>query len=226
MALNFGQSLFPQSSQIFLNYDYSDIASGTGFVNYYTYTTKDTSATAYHLTSDTVNIYSTEIEQTALSSDDTQYVKVIDKDFDLSAFNMVTTIRGTGIIRFTVDAGRFAGSGSGNGNSYVIVRVRKWDGTTETEIASAQSPTQSGNGGGGESTVLMPITIPRTVFQKGQQLRVTIEGWLDAESGTNSYLTIGSDPQNRDGSNIVPSGDASGLTTTRFIIKMPFELKV
>jgi len=167
-------------------------------------------------------IYSKVIETASASTTNADYEKVIDVDFDLTAFNAPQSIRGTAFFNFFM---RVYWGGGGVTGAYAIVKVRKWDGTTETEIASAQTDTSAATSVTSQyNFVCLPISITKTSFKPGEQLRVTIEGWLKCANA--GILKIGTDPMNRDGAvnYIVPSTDTAPTSTTQLKMWIPSNL--
>jgi hypothetical protein len=196
------QQKYVNQESAIASYNYTDIAEGTGMVGF-----NCCYATNSFLS--TEELYSVNIETTN-STGEADYTKIIDIDFNLSAFNMPKTIGGTGICMVCF---AFAETTPGTKNIKIIARVRKWDGTTETEIANGEEVYTNAPDGIYLAPIL--ITIPETDFKKGEILRFTIEGWgQDTSDGCVVRLTIAHDPKNRDGTYIVPSTDSPETTTT------------
>lgn len=205
------------------SFDFEDIAEGTGVISFEAFKTTDSTGTDEHLASETTDIYSTLIEEGGAPVITTSFTKEFDVDYDLTQFNLPKDIQGTGVIRFSFYLERLGGGGTVD--AYIIARIRKWDGTTETEVASVQTATtQVGAAANTTTNVLMNITIPRTHYKKGDTLRLTMEGWMKGSVADDNRFFWGVDPQNRDGTYLRPSGDASGNETTRLIIKIPFAI--
>jgi hypothetical protein len=178
------------------SYDYTDIAEGTGVVRFYLFSSQTSTAADYHLTSN------------ALYSNDLTIPGAADIDFDLSAFNLPKTIRGTAIavVGYKLDGTL------GPGSAAIIFTVRKWDGTTETDIAAVTSKTITVPDGQTYYGIInVPITIPLTHFKRGEILRLNLVG-----SNTGSTkLYYGIDPMNR----------ASGsMEMTAASVYIPFRL--
>ena len=213
---------FKTASQAIASFSFTDIAEGTGVQIFFGYTSELVGGVDEHLTTKS-SIFSKKIETTFVQSADTNDVKRIDLDFDLSAFNFPKTIDGTG---FFSTGMAISGAANAGLNFYLIVRIRKWDGTTETEIASAES--NHINSSGTIKTIAnMSIIIPKTHFASGETLRVTVEGWVQSRvtpAGTGT-VAIGHDPKNGDATVLVPSTDAP-RTTTQMVIHIPFRIEL
>jgi len=202
------------------SYDYTDVAEGTGVTIF-----NLVGATGDNiLTKETV--YADKIEEEIAITDTTsEYVKVFDVDYDLSAFNMPKTIEGTGLVNFSQ-----YGSGSGDETScwYFTIVVKKYDGSTETTIGTVNSSTLSATGNHLTTNLeLLPITLSKTHFAIGDILRVTVEGYIKytgfLSGGPNKLkIGIGQDPMNRDGKYLTPSSDDEMITASKIYI--PFKL--
>ena len=161
-----------------------------------------------------------------MTTPNTTFTKVIDVDFDLSHFNKTQRIKGTAIIN--VPYAMQSTAGSAICDVYCIVKVRHGDGTTETVLGSAQTEplTSHATPGGIESSVAnVKIVLTNKTFKKGDVLRLTIEGWGKRTSGDLSQqMIIAHDPQNRDGTHVMPSTDTNDPTTTKLMAFIPFEI--
>lgn len=179
------------------SYNYTDIAEGTGVIEFYGATGELDSGAFYYLT--TNQDYT---KETTTSGDAdyslTTYTKAVDVDFDLAEFNLPKDIGGTArsFISFWIGNG----STSLAGSVYVVVKIRKWDGTTETEIASAQGQTEA------QPDVVtknyhfsnIEIDVPRTHFNIGETLRITVEVWGISTDASEGAIEVGliHDPNN------------------------------
>ncbi len=211
-----------------ISFDFGEVAAGTGVVEFDGFVTEDISGTDYRLSSQT--LFSSQIEEvTAYSvAGFNTYRDVVNLDFNLTAFNNSVRLKGTAYIRFTFVVADSSGGGNTPTTKFQVF-IRKWDGTTETEIANVetQEVTQAVTTTT-ITTVIIPITIPATNFAKGDQIRITILGRLKSAGNpgtSNGNLTFGTDPQNRDGTEIVPSTDSTGNRTTNLKAWIPFDLK-
>ena len=206
--------------QTIASYDAVDLAEGTGTVKYYFALNENSTGQDHILTRD-YTIYSKLIE-TPFNPPGTSFTKEVDLDFDLSAFNLPSTLRGTAIFQM---AAKQTNNAAGNSTEmYLIVKVRKWDGATETEIASGQTETFITPAETVSTTIFnLPIVIPRTGYKKGEVLRVTVEAWTRQVNAGGSASWLGHDPRNRDGDGIIPSTD-DPVTFTNSHILIPYEI--
>lgn len=196
------------------NYDYQDLAAGTGIVSYYA--AKGGSAGTGILT--TTKVYSRPYLSSA-AANVLAYTKLIDLDFDMIV-NKHITIRGSTIINVPIS---YTGD-LGNGYTtycYVKARIRKWDGVTETEIASGDSDEVS-NGGSILYAMLGPIvTTISTRIKSGEYLRITIEVWGKSSSASLGYQAVG---VAYDSMNRTTGWDASGVCPSNLIIPIPMRI--
>ncbi len=168
------------------SFDFRDIASGTGIIEFFAGNTVDK-----NILSDN-SFYSKDIFQSsgnmAVSSDQIR----LDIDFDV-LMNATTTIEGTIVVNVPIAARRSGATTT----AHVVIKLRKWDGTTETEIASNTSSVLSNNSAGVKYLMTATdLTIPRTTINVGETLRLTIELWGSGEA-TPSSVEFAHDPKNR-----------------------------
>lgn len=208
------------------NYSFTDIATGTGTITYYgahSYEGDATGASNYFLTPDVV--YSQFIETEGGTGFVSQtYTNRLDLDFTLTEFKFPQIIKGTAVV--SIPAGIQTRSTGDRCNLYAQIFIRKWDGSSETEIANATSyelysPVTTSAWTYDMLTV--QITVPKTSFLVGEQLRLTVRFFVKTDSGTGSIGSVlGHDPANRDGTRLTPSSDAT--ITNQLIFKCPFDI--
>lgn len=197
---------YTTASEAVVSFDANDFALKTGTTSYYLFGATTSSGTTYHLSRDAV--YSDPVEASAGSA--------TDLDFDLPAFEVTQTARGTAIFSFGWGTTAAAGNYSGT----CTARVRKYSGATETTIGTAVSPTFNFGADAGTEVYCLPIVLTETIFAVGDILRVSLYFTISAAAKSGA---IGIDPQNRDGTYISPSSDDPPSTSTA-IIKMPFKI--
>ena len=199
------------------NYDYTDLAEGTGVVQFYGVDMATSSGTTYRLTTET--IFSRNKDTEGDIPDGT--TKVFDQDFDLTPFNMPKVVRGTAIVNIPIAV--YVNSTNG-AYPYCIITIQKVSNGVETNISSA---IQSDGGSGVWDTLTsgnttgkifcMPIPLTQTIFKKGGILRVNVQIWAQKNGGAPRFL-FGHDPQNR------TYGVNSGDTSSVFSIYIPFRI--
>lgn len=199
------------------SYNYVDIAEGTGISIFYATGCADSTGTKYILTRENLNGEITQVYQSLAQSDP---VKVNDLDFDLSAFNTPKIIKGTGYISIptlTVDS-------SGNTvDYYFIVKIRKVISGAESDIVTVTSATITTPVLGSDRMMLIPVTIPKTYFKRGEVLRVTIEYWAGGNGIGPTAGGFAFDPAGNYTASVYSAGSIN-VKTSRTTIYMPFEL--
>ena len=232
MTIGGTQNIFPPAREPIVNYDWLDLASGAGYIQYDSYGSNDSTGNSYMLveTRDagdlkTVINYHTvggvRITDSITHSGSVahaDFTKIIDIDWDSTEFQQPRIIKGRAYFRFYscivgTDAFEY----------YFIVRVRKWDGSTETEVASVQSVTETWVANQRNFYSLF-LDISQTGYKKGDQLRISIEGW--AKRVSNNYsLSLAGDPTDSaaDGA---PSGVDFLVNETRIISAIPYKIDI
>ena len=175
------------------SYNYTDLASGSGFVNMYAGVSVDKKKLSpYEFWSDRVATGTANVTTTS------GYELQTDTDFDLE-FLKPQIIEGETIIN--VPVGYHALSDGAALGIYVICKVRKWDGTTETELASNTSTTlattDSDIGTTEAAVMAIDVDIPRTHFKAGEFLRLTIEMYASVSAAATAHFFYGHDPKAR-----------------------------
>ncbi len=208
-----------------ITYNYTDIASGTGYIIFYGAEHQETTVSGgYLLTgktfSNTILSYGT--------AETTSFVEVVDKDFDV-LFNTPSRVKGK--IRVTLTLG----SGSQNINSaaetYAIVKAVHIDAATnETPLGQAQTETMIRTTTTAETAFSQTVNVEIDIadirrFKKGETLRITVGIWGKKTSTNASYQGFGHDPMDRNDTptnpdfNMIEDDD-----TTIFAVHIPFLL--
>lgn len=231
MSLNFGQNLFPQRNEILVNYDWVDVAEGTGVISFDGYHVNDSTGITSKLvrTSNSTDVISIsgysisggQIYNMVSSSDNTTATatKVLDIDFNLEEFKSARIIDGIAYTNFSF----FFETGS-NGECYFIVKVRKYDGSSETELGSVTSRTFTFDPDN-EASLSMELDLTKTKFKAGDLLRLTIEGWTKSDGTNITSLGIAGDPSNAIGDSLnIDHSLTAGKT--RIIFSCPFKINI
>tara|TARA_Y100000310_G_C20693411_1_gene823847 strand:- start:3951 stop:4583 length:633 start_codon:yes stop_codon:yes gene_type:complete len=185
-----------------VTYSFSDIVSGIGYITLYP--TVLGSAQNAVLTHETIwgHPYQSDSQFTAGAGFELKQ----DFDFDIEMMSQ-TVIEGKGY--FNVPVYTRNHTSTSDTNIYIKTIVAKWDGTTETVISSDH---QSATWNGTSSTYFMIgviAEIARTVFKKGEFLRINIELWANGTTGETVQTTLSFNPSNSnkdwDGTNVTPS---------------------
>jgi hypothetical protein len=213
MTLNMS-SIFPPGRQSYVNYNWSDIASATGYVTYVGFGSITSAATSYVLFNSALasNFIGSDglIEKSQTGDTSTSFQKYYDLNFDLSENQVTQTIKGTGYARVEFNIA----AGGSTCEAYLIVKVHISDGVTTEVIATTQ--TQTGQATGGTNTdisAILPLTFTGTTIKKGEVLRIEVEGWQRSVSGGTPTLTFRFDPRD--------TGDNS-----KFYVAIPYKIEV
>lgn len=180
-------SNFQSISPVIANYDFVDIASGTGYINFYAGKTVDK-----NLLSNNVFYSDTVFSTTTYTTDPTL---IYDVDFDV-VLNRPLDVRGLGIVNVSIGLTNNTGTPSVTGG-YIVATLRKYSGS-ESDIVTNTSRAVSVN------TTTLPyyemlaidLDIPLTHFKPGDTLRLTIQMYGTGTGGTKT-AGFGHDPANR-----------------------------
>ena len=182
MAL--GQQLFPFRREPGINFNWTDVNAATGYVEYdLTEIAVASVSTPIILPTSLKGILEGAVQAQAGSGTETDYTKEVDRDHDLEPFKLPTTIEGRAILRIGFSLENTTGTGTAN--AYAIIKIKKND----VVIASGQSsnlqvPTAT-------TTVRvnnLGIDLPKTRFQKGDFLRITVEIWAKDTVGDQYHV--------------------------------------
>ena len=241
MSLRLGSNLF-EGREPLINYDFIDIADGTGYVTYYGAGANGGS----YITTPNSNTQSEYIKTiTEGQSVATTLTKYFDIDFDIT-FSTPKNIKGD--ILINVPIGIAAASTTGEDFSWQVkTSAYHYDGTTETQMGSeATSPIYTINNLQSDVELVARMSnnallkISQTSvqhFKAGEILRITVEGWFRTDEGgaTTADIGIAHDPSNRDDYDEEPDEPATNskrqqiIVTgqpTRLSIQVPFKLDI
>ena len=170
---------FTTASPVLVNFDFSDIASGTGYETYFLIESEDSGGKDYHLTSN--NDFSNTAVIVINGS-------TFDQDFDLTQFAIPRDAEGTALFSLPIKSSLGA-------TPDVIIELYKWDGSSETIIGSAVHLDAAAD------TVTMRYfnyEIPYTHFAVGDTLRLRLQ--VVQTSAISVYFGI--DPAGRTDANL------------------------
>ena len=204
---------FQAFSNVLANYNFVDIASGTGYINFYGGTSSVFAGTVSYMLSN--NVFSADpiISTGSKNVNVGVYDTVFDLDFDIT-LNRPLDLLGKAIINIgTV-------GDSNQVRTYVEAKIRKWDGVTETEIASSTSSYSDANIYYYHCIKVDISTL--THFKRGETLRLTILVYVSS-IGINGVrqVTIAHDPSNR-----TVGWDTTGAVPSRLSFQCPVRLNL
>ena len=137
------------------NYDYTDLAEGTGIQTFYGCDIVDSAGTSYVLLTE------------AIPASDGETAEIggpTTRNFDLTQFNLSKTVTGTGYFQSAI-------LGAATGMT-LKAKLQKWDGTTATDITSQFTSTNPS--GVSYKFVFFKMPCTKTHFKKGDILRLQI----------------------------------------------------
>ena len=192
-----------QNNQQLVNYDWTDIAKGTGYETFNAMTTKDASATQFRLFGTATNTATT---YTKADSGNTDFVLT---------FKVPRDIEGDALLKVQWTVSR-AGAGAAVTGDLTASILKNSD--VLVSVAATQLSTTSLTGG----NEVMEIPIPRTHFAVGDTLtlRFTTVKHADAEG-----LWIIHNPLDADVS-ITQYGEARVKSNTKLLVYIPFLIEL
>tara|TARA_R100001530_G_scaffold74586_1_gene52508 strand:- start:10 stop:585 length:576 start_codon:yes stop_codon:yes gene_type:complete len=150
------------------SYNYTDVADGTGVIVFYGAITEDDSGSDYILTTKTTPSRGI-AENRYINQTNSPY------DFDLTAFNLPRTVKGTATAHFEIAVG--------STNAVTpTVQVQKVSNSVVTNVSAViTGPTQATNA----YVYNMDIPLTKTHFKKGDILRVVVTHNTAADTDIN-----------------------------------------
>jgi hypothetical protein len=203
---------FQAISNVLANYNFVDIASGTGYITFYAGKTVDLNILS-NFTYYSDILYT---EGVALAS--TNNYLSLDVDFD-TLVNRPLDVKGLAIVNIPVNPS------TSTTTTYAIVYFRKWDGVSETNIANNTSRT-SGTGGTTSFYMLsVDLDIPLTHFKKGETMRLTIMLYSNKSTVGDSAVRFAHDPKNRVSDGTL-DWDLTGAVPSQLSFQCPVRLNL
>ena len=213
------------------SYDYTDIASGTGYSIFYGANIADGTISGSYVLSDNA-FYSDKV--TTYANVPQAVTNFANIDFDVT-FNMPRTAKGKVIVCVPVGIGRETGQANGVLTMNLSGSIIHYDGTTETNLGSFRSSDfalDDAVDAYGYDILSSVVDIAITHFKVGDTLRVSIEGWSRIGAAVTRYVGIGHDPKNQPDDNATGGGltiyDLSVTTfgPTTMEVHVPFKIDV
>ena len=211
------QKFFPPTTPIAIaSFNFTDIAEGTGVINFKGFGMIDNSGTTYGLT--TQSLFGEPIETESIQIDETNFTVVETLNFDLTVFNTPKIIKGTALVELSWG---LVTTSSKTHTIHIVITYQHYDGSSYTDIGTAQTANIVHTS---STTTIKSSTIDslltRTHFKGGDSLRIKVEliGKVSTAGG-DGEVWIAHDPQNRDGTFFTATNNH---TTLNFYI--PFQL--
>ena len=203
--------------RVLANYDWTNIIQGQGIVTYYLFQGETDSGVFQGASSDSAKRSNRiELTHTTGSGSSTK-----NSNFDIGEFNQAMTLEGTAYISGSFFVLKTSGSGSSGDVSIILTLVKVSTGTTD--IVAVESQSISTSSSLVAEDMLMNLQIPKTTFKAGDVLRLEMTIKKDGGSGGVWRMGFGTDPLNRDGTDLKP--DSTDRTTTTKV-NIPFKVDI
>ena len=177
------------------SYDFYDLATGTGYKNFYGADLSLSGASTYRLTTQTPY---------ALVGSTSYYEVASDLDFDVT-FEVPITLEGDCLVSVPITSGS-------NFTATLTLRFYKVDGVTETLIGEAMNASKALNNS--SAIITWVYDMPLTHFKRGEKLRLNLIG---SNPGGTKILIYLHDPKSR-------SLGAPATTISQLIVTLPIKL--
>ncbi len=205
------------------SYDYTDIAEGTGNINFYlAVSAKSGPAYSYHLTKDTsFNSWGSRIGTFTGNTITFQRGATTTYTFNLIPFNLSKYIKGTALVNLFHLIYSSIATGIG---LYVVATIYHVDADANaTSLGTATSNTAIGTDTAdtGVGVFSLPITLTQKHFKRGEYIRLVVAG-TSTDPGGSGISFIGVDPANS-----TYTSDGAGprnIFKTSSFVRIPFRI--
>lgn len=210
---------FPIPSETAIaSYNYTDIAEGTGIIQFYGTEVETGAASVDYKLVTNSGFYSSGYGMAeGTTQHDTE--PVWEQDFDIT-FNLPKRIKGNCYIQVPMYV-------AGDKDAYIKCTIIHYDGSSETTIGTqTQSSTLSTDAAAKQMIFSMVIPVNTlTHFKKDETLRLNIELWCDGGAGAGDFWRLGHSPV---GTQVKDSGGSTRFSDipTRLSFFVPFILDI
>jgi hypothetical protein len=197
---------FQAISNVLANYNFVDIAAGTGYINFYPASTVDLKLLSNN------KFYSDSFIEVSADTASTNYVAAFDHDFDI-ILNRPLDVQGYGIVNVPVSFK--TNNSSGTSSVYVTAILRRVTGGVESDVVSNDSTVRSWGGATAYVFTMLAVDLnaPLQHYKKGDTLRLTIMVYHKIDNASyKSTVRYAHDPQNRVYDWVPVGGSATALT--------------
>lgn len=206
------------------SFTFTELLTNVGYLKFYLGATSEwlTSTTKTTTYIATPNVYFPETTESSYSATigETPSAKIT-INFDSVEFKKPLTIEGTALFTMPLKVTQ----GSAGAEGWIKTTVQRWDGSSATTIGSKESEPQVNSG---TKQMTTQISLTKTSFSIGDQLRIKIEVYAKAQTGVGTTVgfstQIAYDPQGRDTTNFTPSSDNTLSTISNIIIPFKVDL--
>ena len=198
------------------SYDWTEVASGEGYVTFDGFASVTSTATDYHMSN---NVLGTGSQTYAVDTSSTASI-----DFDTTPFNSPRYVQGNALIAFTHAI--FASAAGGGKTNAITVAVYHYDGSTETSLGTAtcEALTSVANQLV-KATRQFVIPLTPKHFKIGDILRIKVTvAWAGGEG--NYVHAFCCDPLNRDITGLYSHTLTASTNPTKFQVAIPFKIQL
>lgn len=199
-------------SNVLANYNFVDIAAGTGFINFYAGKTVDLNLLS------NFTYYSDTITSACTGATTTNYVLVLDEDYDI-ILNRPLDIKGNGIVNIPIGGS----SNSGSYLFYVDVTLRKVTGGVESDIVVNTSRIVTNPSSATYTMLAVDLNVANVTHYKiGDTVRVSIQVYAKLSSGGyTASILVAHDPKSR-----TTGWDSTGAVPSQLVFQCPVRLNL
>lgn len=178
-----------------VSYDFTDISSGSGYINFYGMISENNSSKDYYL-----------IDEVLKSSEAGEDLQSTTLTFDSFEFNLPKTLNGNVYISCAIITAT-------NGNSATFnLKIVHEDATT-TSLGSVTSKTVTDN----DERALVFLSVSNQRIKKGEKIRIEVS------DNTDHSIWIGTSPTGKPTSDVSSTYGSSDITS-EFILGLPFDI--
>lgn len=209
-----------------LNLDFSDVASGIGYVTLTGLTTKttDSATITYFSLPDSFgsSITSPQNSTTGSATSSTSFVNKIDVDFDMAPNAFTTKVQGNAFCEVTWQVDN---SGSNGASAYIEWNIIHVDtAASETVIGTVVTDTVAPGGGSSTTTTdFLHVALTETFIKPGEYLRLNIKSYTKVTGGTDGETGLLHNPKNEDTTALSSVTAANNHTYLKFHVPYKIE---
>jgi len=183
------KSFIKEGEPVLANYSYTDIADGTGVIEFDGFASTDSAGTTYHLTNKPLFSSPATIQASGGGNLDATLT------FNLTPFNIPRYLQGTAVVRYSVVA---ANTSAGTTTFTEYLTIQHVRGAVVTDLGTTTTGTNSvaGDTNISRSTRILRIALTSKQFARGDILRLTLRYVLTRTGGANYVLAF--DPLEKD----------------------------
>ena len=218
-----GQTLFPPGGELRLTVDVKDFIGNVGNILYDAYGSDESGGKVRFLLPSNIapSIAGAEANSNLLAVNlgtfSGNMAKRADIDYDLAAYKSPVVIGGDIFVRVPMELNH--GSGAGNRTVKFVIIAKHVDSDTTETVLDTQETAQTTVPDTALFNPTIKLNTADTKFNKGDHFRITVEYWLEDNSGTSALWEI-HDPTDSGADRNWDNG------TTRFTVAVPYKILI